>query len=227
VRWQRKLHLISVIARAVRANDLAAAGVARWQEMQHERRRALEAKHARAEARKAEMDAARLHSVRLHLQRIAAVCAARPPTRVRLLAAEREAAATLQCNRPPPVLIPSDAPVGSALAYSPCIIFTSKHVDKPPPTRDDEPRSPTENGYVPDEESGFLSPRPLRATRTIQVRPLCQPRGLGLPCIKRVAQKMALPRRMRAREAAPRPNKSLQTRVAALNEYLGAELYQC
>ena len=147
--------MIGVIARAVRANDLAAAGVARRQEMQHQTMRQIAERHAGAEARKRSLDAARLAKIRQHLHRIATACANRRElASMKRLVSEHEAAANLERYRPPPVIIPSDA---GCAEHSPQIIWTPRHVDTP--------SSDSENGYSPDEESNNLSRQVARRGR--------------------------------------------------------------
>ena len=156
---QRKLVLIGKIARAMRQNDLAAAGVARVKEQQYEVRRRIEAKHARAEAAKRAIDAARLDRVRDHLARISAACTKHKDLRkMRLLVAEHEAQATLEMYRPPPIFVPGDA-------FKPHVVYTPRHDEVARESErfeDEEEEDEPFNGYNPDEESGHLSPIPRR-----------------------------------------------------------------
>ena len=189
--------MIGVIARAVRANDLAAAGVARRQEMQHQTMRQIAERHAGAEARKRSLDAARLAKIRQHLHRIATACASRRElASMKRLVSEHEAAANLERYRPPPVIIPSDA---GCAEHSPQIIWTPRHVDTP--------SSDSENGYSPDEESNNLSPPPR-----------------FLPeAGRQVARRGRAPTPMRPR----RPARSMAPIELELYKYVPSELYEC
>ena len=149
--------MIRIIARAVRANDLAAAGVARRQEKLQEARRAVEEKHARAEERKRAIDAERLRKLRERLQRISAACMS---LRERRRVSDHEATASLEQCRPPPVVVPSEAAVdymyGDGL--SPRIILSRKHADEPSADELSPPPRPM-SGYAPDSESSESSDR--------------------------------------------------------------------
>lgn len=156
----------------MRANDLAAAAVARCRERTNLLRCRLEQRLSAAESRKRSIDANKLHRIRTHLARIAAACASRRSLlTMRLLVAEHETAATLSLCRPPPVVVPADVPAGEEdeLA-SPLIIYTPKHDDTASEYEDDD-EIDMADGYTPDEESGYLS-------RHLSPVPL--PRGLGL-----------------------------------------------
>ena len=125
----RKLYLISVMARACRANDLAAAAVARCKDAQSEAKRRALSKHAGAEARKREHDREKQAKIRAQLHRITMARARRAELQaMRLLVAEDEAAATLALYRPPPVLVPYELNSSDedAEAY---IKYTPKHDD--------------------------------------------------------------------------------------------------
>ena len=136
--------MIARIARAVRANDLAAAGVARHKAMQQELKHRLEARHNSAEERKRALDAERLDKIQAHLRRIAAAVARRCElTQMRLLVAEHEAVVTLNMHRPPPVDLPPEDLEAD-------IIYTPRHVE----AESSSPELSSDGEYASDQETG-------------------------------------------------------------------------
>ena len=216
--WQRKFYLIAVIARAVRANDLAAAAVARCVARRIEARRQLHARLARAEAKKRALDAERQKKISAHHERIARAAAHRRGLQtMSLLVTDHEAKETMEIKRPPPILVPYD-PAWSdenISPYTPEILYTPRHDSSSPELSSDDDPSPPPVTLHP------VSPAPL-------------PRGGGRPGAIAPAEQeqdltMTLPAawtRRLSRAATPmRVRQPLAT--LALGGLMPRELYDC
>ena len=160
--YLRKLHLISIVAKAVRANDLAAAGVARCRERHLALKATIDERLASAEQRKRALDASKLAKLQMHLAKISAACARRRELEaMRLLVAEHEASTTLNLFRPPPVQVPADAPADEDELIELCYDVAHGEELGPDANEDEEEVDADEEddeagtGYYPDEESGY------------------------------------------------------------------------